>query len=81
MCLSRDQKQGPHTGHTSVERCRELKSADELRVETRGNLNAHAAAEEPDIHDAEVLLVPPSHRILLHHAGDEGVAAMALLRL
>jgi hypothetical protein len=58
---------------TDVERFRELKRADELRVEAGSDLDAHAAAEEPDVHDPQVRFLPPPHLVLLHHAGDDRV--------
>lgn len=67
-----------HIGHTLVERGRELERADELRVKTRCDFNAHAAAEKPDVHDSEIFFLPPSHVILLHHASDDGLGRSAL---
>ena len=76
--LVRGQEHKAHGGHTLVEGDRELKGANELRVETRCNLNAHAAAEEPDIHESEVSFFPPSDLVLLQHAGDDGLGSSAL---
>ena len=58
-----------------------MKCANELRVKTGGDLYTHAATEEPDVHDAQVLLFPPSYLVLLHHAGDDGFGSIAFLRL
>ena len=63
---------------TFVEWLRELQRADQLRIESGGHLHAHAAAEEPDVHDAQIRFLPPSHLVLLHHAGDDGVGSTIL---
>jgi hypothetical protein len=63
---------------TGIEWSRELKSANKLRVEAGSDLNTHAAAEEPDVHDPQVWFLPPSHLVLLHHAGDDGVGSTIL---
>jgi hypothetical protein len=65
-----------HT-HTLVEGARELKRADELRVESRSDLNAHADDEEVNVHAPQVGLLVPRHLVLLHHARNDRVRAMA----
>lgn len=75
---TRGQEDKAHGERTLVEGYRELEGANELRVETRSNLNAHAAAEEPDIHESEVSFFPPSDLVLLEHAGDDGLGSRAL---
>lgn len=76
--LARGRGHKAHGARTLVEGDGELEGANELRVETRCNLNAHAAAEEPDIHEAEVSFFPPSYLVLLQHAGDDGLGSSAL---
>lgn len=56
-----------------MEVLRELQRVDELRVEARRHLDAHAAEEEPHVHDAQVALLVPWHLVLLHEARDNGV--------
>jgi len=63
---------------TSVERLRELKCTDKLRVEAGGDLNAHAAAKKPDVHQPQVWFLPPPHLVLLHHAGNDRVGCTIL---
>lgn len=55
----------------------ELEGVDELRVETRCHLNAHTAAEEQEVEDAQVGLLVPWHLVLLDEAGDDGVGSSA----
>jgi hypothetical protein len=62
---------------TYVERCRELKGVDELRVETRSDLNTHTTDEEVEVHDPQIRLLVPWHLILLDHARNDGVGSMA----
>lgn len=62
---------------TLVEGRGELESVDELRVETRGHLNTHAAEEEADVHGPQVRLLVPHHLVLLAEASDNGVGSRA----
>jgi hypothetical protein len=64
---------------TLVERLRELERVDELRVETRGHLNTHAAEEEPEVHVSQVGLLVPWHPVFLDQAGDDGVTRVSCL--
>jgi hypothetical protein len=57
-----------------------LEGVDELRVETRGHLNAHAAQEEPEIHDTHVWLLVPWHLVLSHQAGEDRVGSPIFVR-
>lgn len=63
--------------HTLIERLRELKSVDELRIEARGDFDTHTTKEEPEVQVPQVRLLKPPDLVLLHHAGDDGVSAMA----
>ena len=36
---------------TLIERLGKLQGIDELRIETRSDLNSHAAEKQPDVHD------------------------------
>ena len=62
---------------TLVEGWSKLESVDELRVEARSHLNAHAAQEEEDVHAPQVRLLVPCHLVLLDQAGDNGVRCCA----
>jgi hypothetical protein len=54
----------------------ELKSVDELRVETGCDLNTHTADKEVEVHLPQVRLLVPRHLVLLHHTGNDRVGAM-----
>lgn len=56
-----------------MEGLRVLQSVDELRIETRGHLNAHTAKEQPDVEDTKIRLLVPWHLILIDEAGDDGI--------
>jgi hypothetical protein len=62
--------------HTLVEGRRELKGVDELRVESRCNLNTHAADEEVKVHPPQVRLLVPWHLVLFDHARNNGISSM-----
>jgi hypothetical protein len=64
---------------TLVEGCRELKRVDELRVETRGHLNTHAAQEQVHVHNPKVRLLEPWYLVLRDKAGDNGVRGFSCL--
>jgi hypothetical protein len=64
--------------HTFVEGARELEGVDELRVETGGDLNTHAAYEEVEVHPAQIGLLVPWHLVLRNHAGNNGVGSTIL---
>jgi hypothetical protein len=55
-----------------------LERPDELRIEAGSDLDAHAAAEEPYVHEPQIRLFPPPYLVLLHHAGDDGVGSTIL---
>jgi hypothetical protein len=59
--------------HTLMEVRGELQGVDELRVETRGHLDAHAAQEQPDVKGAQVWLLVPWRLVLLDEASDDGI--------
>jgi len=54
-----------------------LQGVDKLRIESGGDLNAHTADKEVEVHDPQITLLVPRNFVLLHHAGDDGVGAMA----
>lgn len=55
---------------------RDLEGVDELRVETGGHLNTHAAAEKPHVHHAQVRLLVPWRLVLGDKAGHDGVGSV-----
>jgi hypothetical protein len=55
----------------------ELQGVDELRVETGGNLDAHAAQEQPDVEHAQVWLLVPWRLVLVDEASDDRVGGRA----
>ena len=55
-----------------------MQGVDELRVESRGHLDAHAAEEEPEVHHAQVGLFVPWHLVLRDQARKNGVRSTVL---
>jgi len=62
---------------TLVEGLRELQGVDELRIETRGHLNTHAAHEQEEVKVSKVWLPVPWHLVLLHEARNDGVGCVS----
>lgn len=64
---------------TLVEVAGELQRANELGVEARSHLHAHAAAKEPQVHEAQIGLLVPRRGVLLQKPGDHGVTGVSSL--
>ena len=58
---------------TFVPWSRKLQNIDELGVESRGHLHAHAAGKKTEVHSPKVGLFIPSNRILGRNLGDNRV--------